>query len=268
MNNKKFARFGIFLIFAVALAFVFSSMSVNAVQPFGSNVSEISNQTLPTQPAGSAAAVAGNVTEVDLNGFTTTQSWQGYYGNVTGTIVLSDGGNHQLYNWSDASPKGEVYASTNDSLIWTNIQCFNYTATGTYADDSANRGGTSQFGMNLTQLESSYNIPLDAVDSVNNTFNLNGTGNHATFYTNNLQFGDGTCHSTRLYTNTGTGEAGKFEEVLLYDPDTRSVVYTTILNQDILGFDNRTHDFEMIVPEDGHKADTSTTTYYFYVELQ
>ncbi len=256
--------FIILLLFAVFLSLGF----IQAIMPSGANVTEISNSTTPTVPAGSAAAVAGNVTELNLYGYTTTQSWQGYYGNVTGTITLGNSAGDALYNWSDTSPKGEVYASTSDSIDWTNVQCFNYTATGTYANDDANRGGTSQYGMNLTQLETQFNIPFDAVDSVNNTFNLTGAGNHATFYTSNLQFSSGQCVSTRLYTNAGTGEPNKFEEVLLYDPDTQNVIFTSLLNQDVLGFDGKTHDFEMLVLEDGHKADTSVTPYYFYVELQ
>lgn len=273
MKNNILSDFkiaGLLIVILVGIFFsIFSSLFVLAIQPFGAdNLTVINSSTAPVNPAASASAVAGNVTEIDLNGYTVTQSWQGYYGNITGTILLGNSNNNVLYNWTDASPKGEVYASTNSSISWTNIQCFNYTATGTYENDDLNRGGTSQYGTNLTQLQSEFNISSDAPDSVNNTFNLNGTGNHATFYTNNLEFADGTCQSTRLFTNAGQGEVNKFEEVLLYDPNTKSLVFTTILDQDIFGFDNRTHDFEMIVLEDGHGTDTKSTPYYFYVELQ
>ena len=44
-------------------------------------------------------------------------------------------------------------------------------------------------------------------------------------------------------------------------------VYASILKDDTAGFDSALHDFEMIVLEDGHSADESVTTYYFYEEL-
>ena len=267
MKNKFLKSTFVFAGFVFAMILLVS-VFVQGVVPSGASVNQIQNSTAPNDPAGAQQAVAGNVTEVNLNGYSSTQSWQGYYGNVTGTIQLSDGGNNVLYNWSDTNPKGEIYSSTISNVDWTNIQCFNFTAKGTFESDVSNRGGTSQYGLNLTQLQDNFSIPYDAVDSVNKTFNLNGSGNHATFYTNNFEFSDGTCQSTRLYTNLGQGVSGKFEEVLLYDPTSRGVVYTSLLNQDILGFDNRSHDFEMIVPEDGHGTDTATTTYYFYMELQ
>jgi len=40
------------------------------------------------------------------------------------------------------------------------------------------------------------------------------------------------------------------------------------LEENVLGFDNRHHDFEMMVLEDGHNGNSGTTDYYFYVELQ
>ena len=95
-----------------------------------------------------------------------------------------------------------------------------------------------------------------------------GAGGHNTFYTNNLEFSEGECRSTQVFSNAGQGEDNKFEEVLLYEPTTRSVIFASLLNEDVLGFDNNPHDFEMLVLENGHLTDTSTTTYYFWVELE
>lgn len=241
---------------------------VLAVQPFGANYTEVSNERAPADAPQSHQAIAGNVTELNIQGFTITQSWQGYYGNVSGTIQLADANDRVFYNWSLASPQGEVYASTNDSLDWTNIQCLNYSASGTFADDSANAGGTSQFGLNLTQVESSFNISSDDVDGLNETFTLSGAGTHDLFYTNNLQFSEGECRSTRIFDASGQGVNNNFEEVLLYEPTTRSLVFTSLLDQNALGFDGAARDFQMLVLEDGHNTDTSTTNYYFYVELE
>jgi hypothetical protein len=263
-----FKRFLICWIFILGVV-IFSSLNIDAAKPFGANVSFVNSSTAtPDSPIG-LNAVAGNVTEVNVFGFTTTQSWQGYYGNVSGTITLSDSFDKTLYNWSLANPQGEIYASMNNSVIWTNVQCLNFTATGTYQNEDINRGSTSKYGINLTQLESMFNIEVDDVDGVNETFSLNTTNSaHDRFYTNSLEFSTGECPSTFLFDNTGTGVDNKFEEILLYDPNTRSVIFTSLLEDNVFGFDNRTHDFQMLVLENGHSGDIDTTPYYFYVELQ
>ena len=239
-----------------------------AIQPFGANLTvESSTRATPDSPQ-SVEAIAGNVTELNIEGFSTTQSWQGYFGNVSGTIMLADSSDSVMYNWSLASPQGEIYASTNDSVSWSDIQCLNFTSDGTYASESGNGGTTSQHGTNLTQLETLFGIEFDDVDGVNETFNLIGPGTHDLFYTNNLEFSEGECRNTRIFDSSGSGVNDNFEEVLMYDPVTRSIIFTSIIDENINGFDGTTHDFEMLVLEDGHETDVDTTTYYFYVELE
>jgi len=259
-----FRKVFIFLLLVVVLNLAL----VLAVEPFGATVTEIKSERANATAPMNASAQAGNVTELNIFGYTTTQSWQGYFGNVTGTIQLADADDNVMYNWSEASPQGEIYASTNSTIQWQYIQCFNFTATGTHADDTSNAGATSLYGTNLTQLEARFNINASDVDGVDETFNLWGTGTHNLFYTNNLEFNEGECRNTRVYSNAGIGEDDKFEEVLLYEPVTKSIVFASLLNEDIFGFDNRKHDFEMLVLEDGHGTDTQVTTYYFWVEIE
>jgi hypothetical protein len=63
--------------------------------------------------------------------------------------------------------------------------------------------------------------------------------------------------------------AGTFDEVLLTDGSAapQNIIYTSILNQDTVGFDGGTHDFEMIVLENGASGKATATNYYFYLEL-
>ena len=242
---------------------------VLAIQPNGAVLTNLNSTSAPITAAASDNALAGNVTELNIYGVSTTQSWQGYYGNVTGEIQLSDGSDHVLYNWTQASPTGEVYASTNSTIYWSNIQCFNYTAKGNYTSEAGNGGTTDLYGTNLTQLETTFGINSSTdVDGVNSTFNLIGPGTHNLFYTANKQFSSGQCPNTRIYDSSGGGVNNHFEEVLLYEPVSSSVVFTSLLNKDVMGFDNKAHDFEMLVLENGHGTDTSTTPYYFYVEIQ
>jgi hypothetical protein len=268
---SKFSR----LFLLSALLVILFSATVLAVEPFGASVNQANTTRAPPDTAGNHSAIAGNVTELTVTGYSVTQSWQGYYGNVSGTIQLADSGDNVLYNWSLASPEGEIYASTNNSIFWNYIQCLNFSAMGNYTSDIGNVGGTSQYGTNLTLLNAMFGIDFGDRDAPNNTFSLLGTHEsgesltHDLFYTNNQEFVAGECLSTHLFSDTKSAEDGKFQEVLLYEPTTRSVVFTSLLDEESpLGFEGRAHDFEMLVLENGHLTDTNTTTYYFWVELQ
>lgn len=263
------SEYSLIVLLAIALIVVFSSQLALTIQPNGATINVTRTETANSSTAGQHQAQAGNVTELNIFAYSTTQSWQGYFGNISGTIQLADANSRAMYNWSLANPQGEVYASTNSSISWSNIQCFNYTATGTFAGGET-PGEVSRFGTNLTALESRFGINSSDVDGINETFNLvhGGAGQHDLFYTANRQFSEGECISTRIFSNAGIGENDKFEEVLLYEPTTTSVIFASIIEQNLAGFDNRAYDFQMLVPENGHDADTSTTTYYFFVELE
>lgn len=259
--------FLIVLTVGLFLALVLHISLVIAVEPFGATVNPLTSDRASEDPAQGIDAIAGNVSEINIFGFSVTQSWQGYFGNVTGVIALADGNDNVLYNWSLGSPEGVILASTNESITWDNIQCFNFTATGDYTSESGQGGTTSQYGTNLTQLENLYNIDSNDMDGVDETFILSGLGTHNTFYLNNNEFEEGECMNTRVFSDIGSGEDDKFEEALLYEPSSYSIVFAGLLNEDVIGFDDDPHDFEMLVLEDGHDLDTQTTTYYFYTQM-
>ncbi|MCW8966568.1 MAG: hypothetical protein OQK82_07780 [Candidatus Pacearchaeota archaeon] len=232
-----------FLVFF--FSFLFCLSFVLGVTPFGANITEGVSGSASVDIAQGVAAQAGNVTELNIFGYTVTQSWQGYFGNVSGTIQLSDSADNVMYNWSALSPEGEIYASTSDSVNWGGIECFNFTSEG-------------------ESLESYFGILSDDVDGVDETFSY--SNGHDLFYTNNIAFEEGVCMSTQLYDNSGGGVDDYFEEVLLWDGG--DVVFASLLEDDVLGFDGRGHDFEILVLEDGHGDNNEVTDYYFYVELQ
>jgi hypothetical protein len=62
-----------------------------------------------------------------------------------------------------------------------------------------------------------------------------------------------------------------FEEIALYDGATEAgggnIIYASILEEDVAGYDGATYDFQMIVPENGLSTFSSRTAYYLYVEL-
>jgi hypothetical protein len=260
---------GRFFAFSLIFAGVFiaSTSFASAVEPFGASVVNGTPQRAPVDTAGNTTAFAGNITELSITGYSVTQSWQGYFGNVTGTIQLANANDQVLYNWTLASPQGEVYSSTNSTIAWGSIQCFNHTANGTQGGSSGETAGaTSVGGTNMSQLEARFGIVWDDVDGVNETFYLK---NHDQFYTANLQFSADECQSTRVYGQSGPTDQ-QFEEVLLYEPATSSVIFASLLEDTntVVGFNGQTSDFEMLVLENGHGTDVSTTTYFFFVELE
>ncbi|MGV8152545.1 MAG: hypothetical protein ACP5OG_05680 [Candidatus Nanoarchaeia archaeon] len=255
----------------LALIVVLGIFSVQGVlaDVTGANYTNISEGRAAADNASARTAFAGNVSEISITSNGVTSSWQGFYGNVSGVIQLADSNSKVMYNWSSASPDGEIFASTNGTGIqWSNVQCFNFTANATFSYAESGTGGTTNIaGLNLTGLETRFGINTTDADGVDQTFNLWGTG-HDAFSVSTASFDSGECRNTRIFDNTGLGVDGNFEEVLLYEPVSHSVVFAALLNQDVLGFDGRHHDFEMLVLENGHLGDTSTTLYYFYTELQ
>lgn len=223
------------LIVGLFVSMASFAMAVNGA----SDVTVGDSSSALATPASSADAIAGNVTELTISGKTSTQSWQGYFGNVSGTIELANGLGDVMYNWSAANPSGEVLASVAQNVDWVNLGCF----------DLATDGAA---------LESSYNIDADAVDGVNETF----TGTADIITAGKSLTG---CSSAEIFDETGSSN-GVFVETLLTDGV--NPVFASILENDELGFDNSTHDFEMLVLEDGHLGDTTPTTYYFFVELE
>ncbi len=234
-------------IFVVVSVSLFSG--VFAVEPFGADITLNVTTRAPADQAELHNANAGNVTYMTLYGYTVTQSWQGYYGNVSGTIQLADNLDKVLYNWSLANPEGEVYASENGTGIdWGNIACW----------DMANN----------ETLETWFNISNDDVDGLNETFSDDNT--HEDFYTAGTHFAPGTCTTAYLFNNTGYQGANTWEEVILTDgSDVVQTIFTSLIEEGgAVGFDGNNYDFQMIVLEDGHGTDTDYRDYYFYVELQ
>ena len=171
------------LVLSIFLAFSLLTFAC-AVQPNGAGVTSEAAQRAPDDLAENNAAYAGNITELTIRAFAITQTWQGYFGNVTGVIQLADSNDKVMYNWTLASPEGEVYASVNDSIIWANIQCLNFSSSGDYTAESGTGGSTNLFGTNLSQLETIFNIVSNDVDGTDETFSL---FNHDLFYTANRQ---------------------------------------------------------------------------------
>ena len=150
-----------------------------------------------------------------------------------------------MYNWNSSSPTGQIYATRVSSVpAWASVRCANQTEVTT--EDTA-------LGVNQS---------VDQ-DSANKTF-LNTTSFNSFYVGSTTINTTQNCRAVQLFNSSGISSTD-FSEVLL--SDTVNLIYTGIITTPKNGFDNRTHQFEMLVGENGHKGDTTATPYYFYVEL-
>jgi hypothetical protein len=214
-------------------------------------------------------AQAGNVTALTFYSERSTLFWQGYYGNITGRIVLDDASNDTMFAWDLATPSGELYATNSSgAVLWDNLTCVNFTA-----DLSDNHR------INLSTLSIQYNMNTTAdpianmsTDGFNSTFNstfesiLTVGGN---------RLGDDDTDSENcpmLHTFVDNiWQSSNFTELMTFDNDS-ALVFVTFIENSLSGYGTGSddqHDFQIMVPEDGTPGkESSTTSYYFYVELQ
>jgi hypothetical protein len=242
------------LLAACALLLMVALSSFAYAQP--ANATTITRGTSERASSGGAPSTqpseAGNTTALNILATDTSRRWQGYYGNVTGNITLSDSSNNAMYNWVSANPVGEVYAANYTSVKWDKIFCVNFS---TNADENLNKDTLNSF--------IGYTSDADKArkDSVNATFNQTFTGSLAVGSI--TLTGADNCSMVTL--NTGSGyQTTQFLELLL--TDNQSVVFASILEDNANGFKNHPTDFEMIVGVNG-TATSVTRNYYFYVEL-
>ena len=251
MRREGFYRVLFLTVFVLLTAtLVFAD---DPVGPDGLSTVSTSRRTISTS-AQSRPAEAGNVSELKMNTTTITQGWQGYYGNITGIIVLDDASNNSMYTWDWADPYGEIFATRDtDGIDWGagNIICANIS--------------------HIVTEESNLNFNLGTgqdADGINETFNKT---THPAFNVSSNNFAANQCNFTvSTYVDDAVDASRKFNETLLYSSSDTALVYAAFIVQGGAdGFKTGTtkYDFQMLVAEDGHQGDTSTTDYYFYVEL-
>lgn len=227
-----------FILLALSLSFVYAGTPAPPTFTYNST------ETAAPKPAAYLNTTGGSFTTLVLNATGQDYKWKAYIGNTTGKLGLQDQENYSIYDWDLSTISGNVFVSRNDSVDWTNLSCANSTII--EAEDTA------------------LNINSSSVDSINRTFN---TTTHKQFYAASNLITNSSCNAISTYVNgtsQSSGESNIFQEILLQDT-LDHLIYTTILEDSILGFDNNYYDFQMIVAED-ETAETPTP-YYFYLEL-
>ncbi len=237
MKNRPYALATLLLLGMLLFA------TIAIADPSGATISSNSTDYGPTINPSSHTANRSTITTIVLNALQQDQHWKAYVGNVTGTLTLDDSNNNTIYDWTSiTSPTGEVYASRSGSLDFGSVSC---------ADTAT-----------ISSEEVAMNMTSGGADNISATFN-------ATDHTPTLVAGTtlSSCPMTSLYVNDasqGQTSSADFQEFLMEEA-TNSLVYVAILNDNTVGFDGSTYDFEMIVAESDRNA--NPYPYYFYVEL-
>jgi len=243
--------------FALLVMVAFSSVAY-AQTPV--NVTTIARGSSERQASGGAPSTqpseAGNTTSMSITVTDTSRRWQGFYGNVSGSITLADSSSNSLYNWINADPDGEVFASNHTTVNWPRIFCVNFSAA--VAEENLNRDSLNTY--------IGYTSDSDRAlkDSVNATFNQT-FGDDGSILRIGSRVITNADNCSMVTLNTASGyQTTQFKEVLL--TDNQSVVFASILENNVNGFKNHPTDFEMIVGVNG-TATSATRNYYFFVEL-
>ena len=237
MGNKQ-------LVGIVTLILLIGMFQFVVAIPTGPDIENKGVENGSDRPATSLTTTGGTIATLVLNATTQNPHWKAYVGNVTGTWVLEDANNYSIYEWSLSTIAGEVYVTRDGSITWGSIECANST--------------------HISAEETIMNHTSGADDSINNTFILT---THDPFWTGDIEFTADECDHTLLtYVNDTTQTSTEnFQEILLYEGS--SLVYTTLLEDSVQGFDLYYYDFQLIVAENGVDEPPSSTPYYFYVEL-
>lgn len=240
MNLSK----NLFKIMIAILLLLSSLVGVLANIPTGPVITYNSTETNNLSISQLVNTSGGSFTTLVLNVTNQNMKWKAYVGNVTGKQTLDDGLNRTIFDWTQTEITGNVYATRNASVDWSTLSC---------AQRSVIYGEESDLGITTAK-----------DDSINSTFTNNI---HKDFYASNNYITNSTCPAIATYVNDQeqtADESASFQEILIQDSK-NVLIYTTVIENSILGFDNSPYDFQMILPDD--ESTDSSVAYYFYVEL-
>jgi len=246
VNGLLVILFGIIVLFLVDTLY--------AATPQGpDSISYNFNETKDNVTGYKVNVSGGRIVSMNLSANVQNTRWKAFVGHVTGTYSLDDATGNRIFNWSISTLTGRVYATRNSSTIsWGMINCSNIS-------DLENENTNLQHSNPDDNITKTFNTTWNATS----TRILSGT--HNGFYVASRYMANNTCPTLNTFISNNSQEQD-FEEMALWD-NTSSMVYATILESDVAGYDNTTYDFQMIVPENGNSSWQSATAYYLYVEL-
>lgn len=229
----------IFLVAAVALLFTLTFvLAANPVNP-----DDIVNTANLSKDAATQKMVnisGGVISKMNVTATIQNPRWKAFVGEVIGEFTLEDNSGNRIYDWQLASVSGRIYSSraTQGAIDWSKIKC---AATADLETENTA----------LNHKSSNDNITATFKDS-----------SHGLFLAAGKEIASNECTHT-VNTYVGNAATAAFEEVAMTDE--ANMIYAALLEEDVVGFDGSSYDFQMIVPEDDTTG--ANTLYYMYVEL-
>ncbi len=239
-----------FLKIWVAITAIFSVMATGALAAdttYLGNVTQVEtlkNQTYVPEAHNEIGVWAGYVYNLTITSERVTNRWAGLAANVTGTILLADSASpnpNVFYEWK-ATPK-YLFAVASQVVNWDTIR--------------------PTKASNVTVLEGTWLQPNDPAINYNDAYNNTFT-NSETISSQIIPQG--------LYNYTTPQSKGSCDfKTYAAEVNTTSGHSNLLLIGKVTdycsGYDGTQANVEMLLPEDGTNEDTSTTTYYLWVEL-
>jgi hypothetical protein len=241
MKKTNFVK----LLFFVLVS-VIGAIAISFALPVGATVSAGSPVTLGTVAAGTASAWGGNITQVNLTINSSTLHWQGFYGSITGSLILGSGAGDNLKAmkiWSVDNLRGQVYVSRSANVDFSAV---------------------NSTSVSLSDIDNAFSFLLNSNDAAVNT----GTNNaNPSFYVGQYIV---PSNSRPLITTFNNASQPVWKEVVLKHANTgtpEDFVFVGIINASGIAYNGDLAHFQVIVPENA-AGDTSVSTYYFYGEIQ
>ncbi len=214
------------IILLLVILILSLAYTVNAL-PSGAETTEGAVFESVASESENLTTVAGNLTEINLTTLAASGRWAGLFGTVNGGIELNDGGTNAFYSWlvTDFGTAAVYAVNSSTSVSWDDLIAANST------------------------LMPSYLVTV-ATDNFTNTFNESEDFNTTTFNVSTVPYIE-----TLQY--TGSGE---FKTYSLTDGT--SLIWSGLVTDDAIGFDNSVIDYQIMLP-----ASSTPTTYNLYLDL-
>ena len=229
--------------FTVIIIFIFLLVSlVVAVQavPEAAQIQEGRKENASTVvTADTAQADGGNVSEINISTSTRTALWQGFFGVVNGSLVLSDASGDTFYSWNITNTSGEIYVSSKAGVSFSTIRHLD----GNCSEDTPLTG-------------------FDLADSANNTYK---SINNVEITVGVVVINASSACSVQPYVS-GVENDANWHNMMLTDSvgTTNDTIYATPIEATITGYDGGSYDYQILVPVD---TATGFLTYSFYAEI-
>ena len=219
----------ILLITFVLSILLFSPFVVAA--PGGAEVTEGATETGTETTVDTSPIEGGNVTYIDTYSQQITGNWAGFFGNVSGSVVLQDASANIFLEWAiDNFDDSVVYATNGSITDWT---------------------GTNIVAANSSVVPS-YLVG-DALDNFTNTFNETDNFNSSSLDKAGIPL-------AKTWQN---GSRGTLPTYALYANTEGRNIWAGLVTEDSDSFKGDTYlvDYQVLVPAQ------ALTTYSFYLEL-